>query len=302
MKTIPEIMGACSLGRGELTGESYIQRIKPIFQRETERMKRISQRRFLEHARHAAPENQKLESLLEHWADRKILTRQWRIGPCGRCGQTYFVPNLNIQRRIICTNCGHRISLPSKVPIGYTLHRAVGHAIKEGVIPVALAGRFLYNMTDHGFLWLPGVKYQIGTKQGDIDILACCDGRLVFCECKNLEETPADSTLWDSVVDQFLETATIAKTCGASLVILAAQVGMFPQTVVDRINAALGASLPHLLLNKNDLERGHREIHRKDHPTRLSLDDLIPLAFPERPRELADKPRTISIGWGTWTG
>ena len=109
------------------------------------------------------------------------------------------------------------------MPIGYTLHRAVRHAIKEGIIPVVLTGRFLQNMTNDGFLWLPGVKYQIRAQQGDIDILACCDGRLVFCECKMLKETSFDSSLSEKIVDQFLKTANLAKKCGANLAVLSAK-------------------------------------------------------------------------------
>ena len=122
-RTVNEIRGVCRIGRGQVDGESYIQRIEPMLRHESARMARIAKLRFLEHARRITPENLKPQILLEHWADRKVLTRQWQIGPCGQCNQTYFVSSLNIQRPVICTNCGHRISLPSKVAIGYTLQR-----------------------------------------------------------------------------------------------------------------------------------------------------------------------------------
>ena len=183
-KTHPEIKSSCRLGDGDVSGENYAQQIEYMLQRETDRMKRVSRQRFTHNTWHAEPENMKLRSLLEFWADRSILTRQWRLGPCGHCRQQYFVPNLNIQKRIVCTHCGNRITLPGTVPVGYTLHRAVRHAISEGVIPVVKAGRFLRNMANNSFLWLPGVKYRTGTQRGDIDLLACCDGHLVFCECK----------------------------------------------------------------------------------------------------------------------
>jgi hypothetical protein len=156
-------------------------------------------------------------------------------------------------------------------------------------------------MTNHGFLWLPGVKYQIGAKKGDIDILACCDGRLVFCECKNLKDTPTDKIVWDDVVTQFVATADIGKKCGGSLAVLAALVENFPETFQGKIKSALGDSIPFLLLNKGDLEAGHRDIPFRDITTWLDLENLIPSTFPECPRERFDKPRTINMGWATYT-
>ncbi|NQT15415.1 MAG: hypothetical protein HQ582_21845 [Planctomycetes bacterium] len=300
--TPDEIRGECRLGGGDLARATYIDRIEDgMLRHATERMKRFCRHRYLQYAKHAAPENPRLESLLEYWADRGILTRQWKIGPCGRCRQQYFVPSLNIQRRIVCTNCGHRITLPAQVPVGYCLQRAVGHAIREGVIPVALTGRFLRSMTNRGFLWLPGVKYKTSTERGDIDILACCDGWLVFCECKTLKETAPEAGVWEDVVSQFLETATLAETCQGNLVVLAAQVGEFPQAVQERIKAELGAKIPYLLLNKNDLETGHRSIEHDGHTRWFGLSDLIPPSFPERPRETTDKPRMIDMGWSRHT-
>jgi DNA-directed RNA polymerase subunit RPC12/RpoP len=300
-KTISELQGACHLGRGEIEGQSFDQWIKPVLQSQSDRMKRIATQRFREHNRRTAPENLRPQILLEHWADRNILTRQWKIGPCGRCNQTYFVPSLNIQRQVVCTNCGHRISLPPKVPIGYTLQRAVRHAIKEGIIPVALTGRFLHNMTDCGFFWLPGIKYRVETKQGDIDILACCDGLLVFCECKNLANSPPEKIVWGDIVAQFLDTAAIAQKCGGNLVVLAALVEGYPETVQEQIKGTLGTSIPYLLLTRSDLEEGHRDVPFHETKKWLDFSDLIPPIYPYREHEKTDKPRIINMGWGTYT-
>jgi DNA-directed RNA polymerase subunit RPC12/RpoP len=300
-KTVEEIRGECKLGKGEFTGDSYSKQIEGILGQETERMKRVSRQRFREYARHSAPESVRLQSLLEYWADRTILERHWRVGPCGRCNQRYFVPRLDIQRRIVCTNCGHRITLPATVAVGYTLQRAVKHAIREGIVPVALTGRFLCNMTNHGFFWLPGIKYRTDTKEGDIDVVACCDGHLVFCECKGLKNTPSEAKVWNDVVSQFLETAEVARRCGGHLVVLAAQVSKYPQDVRDRIAASIGVSIPHLLLDNEDLEIGHRDVQDDKLHRWLRLYDVLPVAFPERPREPTDKPRTIKTGWGLMT-
>jgi hypothetical protein len=55
-------------------------------------------------------------------------------------------------------------------------------AVREGIVPVLPARRFLSNWTNTGLFWLPGMKFR--HQHGDVDLLACCDGRLVFCECK----------------------------------------------------------------------------------------------------------------------
>jgi len=261
-KTLEEIKGACQLGSGTLSGESYVQQVEKTFPNQNERMNRLVRRRFLQYAKRSTPEVLTLPFLLEYWADRAIVTRHWRIGPCRRCKQKYFVSDLDIQRRIVCTNCGHRISLPSKLPIGYSLHRAVQHAIAEGVIPVALTGRFLRGLTSNGFFWLPGVKFREGNSRGDIDILACCDGHLVLAECKCLRNTPGEVVKWDTILTQFLGTVAIAKRCKASLVVLAALVDSYPESLQSQIAAEIGDTIPYLLLNKVDLETGHKESNK----------------------------------------
>jgi DNA-directed RNA polymerase subunit RPC12/RpoP len=299
-KTHPEIQSACRLGSGDLAGETYEQRVEQMLTHETDRMKRVARRRFSHHARHAEPENLKLRSLLEFWADRAILTRQWKLGPCGQCRQQYFVPSLNLQKRVVCTNCGHRITLPASVPVGYTLHRSVKHAISEGIVPVVQTGQFLRNLSSNGFLWLPGVKYKIDQKLGDIDVMACCDGHLVFCECKQLDQTTPEAKVWEEVVEQFLETVEIAKLCRGSLVVLATQVDQYPEQVLQRIAEAVGTKIPYLLLTKADLEKGRRNINDCGVNRSLWMSDLLSEPFPERKREKTDSPRTIEMGWGVY--
>lgn len=299
--TLEQIKSKCRLGNQDVAGDSYLERIESMLHGQSERMKRVARHRFLEHSKGSLPENLKLRSLLDHWTDRNIVMRQWKIGPCSRCNQQYFVAGLNIQRPIICRNCGHRIRLPASVTTGYTLQRAVAHAMDEGLGPVVQTGRFLKNLTSDGFLWLPGVKYKIGDQPGDVDVLACCDGYLIFCECKSLDETAADSPVWNDVVSQFVETARVAALCKAHLAVLACRAGAYPQAVHDRIVQEVGNSIPYLLLNKDDLEKGYRPVQEGTHTRHLAFYDLLPIAFPETPSEPKDKPRTINMGWGTYT-
>jgi hypothetical protein len=300
-KTIREIKGMCKLGDGTVPGESYLERVEWLFRAASDRIKRVGRRRFKQYSRNHSPENLRLTSVLEFWADLRVLTREWKVGPCARCNRTSFVPRLDIQRRVVCPTCGNRISLRESVPLGYALHRTVRLAMREGIAPVVLTGRFLQRMTVRGFFWLPGIKYKVGDQQGDVDLLACCDGHLVFCECKKLESTPAGTKVWDAVVDQFLETAVVAEKCRASLVVLAARVGEYPQDVRARIAAGVPNVMPHLLLDNQDLETGHRDVESQGYSRPLRFHDLIPAPFPERAREPRDKPRTINMGWGIHT-
>lgn len=301
-KTLREIKGVCKLGDGVVPGTSYLDSTDWLFRDEPERMKRVGRQRFAQYAKHQSPENLRLASVVEFWADQSVLTREWKIGPCTKCNRSFFEPKLDIQKRVACPACGNRISLPETVPLGYALDRTVRLAMREGIVPVVLTGRFLERMTHHGFLWLPGVKYKIGEKFGDIDLLASCDGRLVFCECKRLEDTPAGTKVWDEVTTQFIETASVAKRCGGSLVVLAAQVDAFPEDVKDRLSREIGTNIPYLLLDKTDLEAGHRDISQGGPSRPLGFYDLIPVPFPEPSRPATDKPRIINMGWGVYHG
>jgi hypothetical protein len=300
-RTLPEIKGACALGAGGVGNGSYSGQVESILQYFPERMQRIARGRFNRYSSHATPESESVESLLEHWANRSIVTRHWQVGPCRVCAQSEFVGSLNIQRRIVCSNCGSTIGLPSRAPLGYALHRAVKHAVDEGVIPVVLTGRFLQVMTRRGFMWLPGVKFRDGERRSDVDIVACCDGHLVFCECKSLSQATDDAKVWANIIQQFIETAEVAARCGGSLAVLAALVDTFPDDVVARIHEGVQQKVPILLLNKNDLDTGFRKVTTGTVSGSLELQDLLPAPFPEHPRPHVDSPRTISSAWGTWS-
>ena len=185
-----------------------------------------------------------------------------------------------------------------KTRIGYSLEPSVRHALSQGLGTVVLTGRFLRNMTDRGFFWLPGVKYDRATIKGDIDLMACCDGHLVFGECKKLTSTPHDSTSWNSTVEQFLRLATVAIECSAELVVLAALVDVFPEDGQRRIETELAGRIPFLLLNKADLEKGLRYANPAPGRLPLRLHELLPSRFPDPPVERAGGRRQIKLAWG----
>jgi hypothetical protein len=191
---------------------------------------------------------------------------------------TYWEPGLDISRPVPCPGCGGRLRLPQQVPLGYSVHPLICHAISQGVTPVVLAGRFLKNLTDRGFLWLPGVKYTWGEKNGDLDILASCDGVVVVAECKTHEQTEEGDGLWEKTLEQFAGTVKVGKACGAGIAVLAVMAKSFPAGFQQRAEELAGPRMKCLLLNREDLERGRRPtpVTASNPFGLLSLADLMP--------------------------
>lgn len=279
--TLEEIKGLGKFGSGKLNDPHFFDFVKRNFETQPERRKRIGMARFRSYAHRRVSAEMTLNALLEHWVDKAVVQRRCRIGPCARCLQVSHFSNIQLNRPIKCDFCGNRVPLKSSTKIGYTLTRAVRHSLNEGIVPVVLAGRFLKRMSNQGFFWLPGVKYKKADFSGDIDFLACCDGHLVFGECKRMVSTPDGSQVWRQVLEQFLSLVSVAMDCGASLVVLAAQVHDFPANVKQTIESQVGGKIPFLLLNNLDLDQGYRDIGEGELCRYLELRDLIPTEFPE---------------------
>ena len=84
-------------------------------------VRRVSMKRFEKYWRDYYPDDTKLKTLLDLWASQGLVVQ---------------------------------------ATDGYTLEPDMHKAIEEGLIPVVLAGDFLHRLTQDGFLWVPGVKYQ----------------------------------------------------------------------------------------------------------------------------------------------
>ena len=287
---LSEIQGLARLGKGKLAelAEPEIPRgmldhLGPIAKRLFRRRRRRMWNKF-------SPATTAVESLLEFWSDKGVLAREWRVGPCPACMASFWERALNISKPVNCPGCGSRLRLPSQVPIGYSLHRLVGHAIRQGMIPVVLAGRFLSNLTHKGFLWLPGTKLIWGENAGDLDVLACCDGHLIVGECKSLSDTSPRSKTWDDLLKQFAETLKVGRACRASFAFLAVMAEKYPLEFVKEVEQLTVPTMQVLMLNREDLERGHRVTSHKDEKIerRLSLSDLIVDPMPEAQSDTSD--------------
>jgi hypothetical protein len=300
---ISDILGRARLGRGRLQElaqprlpEEYLRQLDPV-------SRRILDRRSREEWCRVSPASTELESLMEFWADREVVSRQWRLGPCPACLGVFWEPRIDISRPVPCPGCGMRLRLPPQVPIGYALHRLVGHAIRQGIIPVVLTGRFLKALTSEGYLWLPGVKFKWKDEDGDLDILACCDGYIVVAECKSLEEGAPGADVWDEILGQFGKAVEVGKACGAALAVLAVMADSFPSGFQERVNALAGSSLTCLLLGRQDLETGYRQVAQADNRRshNLAIYDLLLDPMPELPRAQPEVPRRVFKRFGSIT-
>jgi hypothetical protein len=282
-----ELQGKARLGKGQLAELAEPELPKGMLDHLDPVARRIFRRRRRQNWTRLSPSTMAVESLLEFWADRGIVTRQWHIGPCPACMGSFWEASLDISKRIACPGCGNRLRLPHRLPIGYSLHRLISHALKEGIVPVVLAGRFLSNLTRRGFLWLPGVKFRWDKNDGDLDILACCDGHIVVGECKSLGDTPPDTGFWEVILEQFAETIRVGQACRASFVVLAAMVNSYPPDFQERVDQLTGSTMRSLLLNKQDLVQGHRPINGEGPQaiSYLSIRDLVVDTMPETPNE-----------------
>lgn len=284
-----EIKGICKLGKGRLKEEGGL--VKQLGSHLDERKLRIAEQRFKDYQRGEVPEHPTLSALLEHWVEKSILNRQWKIGPCTHCNQKNYVDSLDIQKSIACPNCGNRILLSDQVSVGYSVDPPVDRALKEGVVPVVLTGRFLQNQTSKGYFWVPGVKYTKNGTAGDIDILACCDGRVVLAECKDLSDTPSGSSTWDDVESQFLELASVAMECKADIAVLAVLAKDVPCRIKQSIDQKLNSKIPHLLLTRSELETGGIGGD-------VCLQSLMLDEFPEKAIERLGGQRKIEFNGG----
>lgn len=278
-----EIQAKAKLGKGKLTELSEPEVHRLILEHLDPVAKRTLRRRQRRMWTKLSPSTTAVKSLLEFWADQSIVARQWHVGPCPACMGSYWETDLDISMPVACPGCGSRLSLPSQVPIGYSLHRLVAHAIRQGIVPVVLAGRFLWNLTKNGFFWLPGVKYKWNNTDSDLDILACCDGHIVVAECKSLNETPSNADFWDDVLNQFAQTIKVGEACRASFAVLAAMAEDFPADFQQKVDQITPPTMRTLLLKRQDLELGHRLLpaEGKSPARRLSLDDLIVDPMPD---------------------
>ncbi len=295
-------MGRAKLGKGKLAELARPEVLNQILSRCDPIGRRVGHKRFRETWEKTSPVSTEIESLLEFWADRGIVSRQWQLPRCEACLGTFWETELKISRPIRCPGCGTRLRLPASIQLGYTLHQLVRHAIDQGIMTVALTGRFLRSLTSDGFLWLPSVKFEWNGKDGDLDLIACCDGHLVVAECKSLGEASPEAGVWDRVLDQFQVTIGAAEAVHADVVALAALAKSFPEEFQRKAEEMIGSSTRLLLIDGNDLEKGYRPLTVPGSTlmSRLRIDQLVPDSMPEPPPVQPSEPRFLRTPFYTF--
>jgi len=283
-----QILGAFdsnTLTYGQIKAQAKLGKSKPkktsVFLDWTNRLpkhsKRIAKRRYIEYSkknlsRHAS-ENEIIEKLIE----RGVLRRKWKLDKCPYCDKDYWVDELKIHNPMFCPGCQKKIPLRDKFQLGYELNELVSLSIREGIVPVVLTARFLKNLTDTGFFWLPGTKCSFESVKIDLDILACCDGHLVAAECKTLSATNTESNTWAEIADQVEREVDLLKICKIEIILVAAMCKDFPKEFKNKILEIIGNDLAVLFLNKEDLIEGHRRLPMRDQQTRrMRLKDILP--------------------------
>jgi hypothetical protein len=301
--TVHEIKGRLQLGNGKIQELNRDRYFELMLQYLTPTQTRIGRQRLRHYWRKTLPRDTKLQSLLEHWVSNGILRRLFRIGSCPNCQTTHHEPRIHIARPYQCPGCGASIPMAESQVVEYQLQPILEAALRQGLMPVALTGRFLRNLTSRGFLWLPGLKYSHEGIHGDIDVIASCDGHLVMAECKSRDQSDPSTIEWGKIVEQVMALTSVAKACRVSFVVFASMVDDYPPEIRDRIESLGTADLKVHLLNGDDLEKGHRPIQPKPLPTTVpaSLLDFVPDPFPEVTFPRFDEPREIAMGFMTHT-
>ena len=272
--TYDQIKGEAKLGKGKEKKTPHFLEWASRLPKHAQKVAKNRYRDFsIENLGKEASENEIIEKLIR----LGVLTRKWKLDKCPYCDKDYWVDNLEIQASMFCPGCHNRVEFRDKVQLGYVINELVSLSIEEGIIPVTLTTRFLYNLTDQGFLCVPGIKFKSDSLQTDFDILACCDGHLVAAECKTLDEVPSNSSSWAEVADQVKQQIEVAKIIGIESFIVSAMCDEFPEQFIELVIESTGPSISTFFVNKSDLESGYRHLPSVSDQKRLMrINDILP--------------------------
>jgi hypothetical protein len=259
-QTLDGIQSKLRLGKGKLQELVRPNHFNQYLNSLPNHAARVSQARAKTWYDEKFPADNRLKSLLELWADKKFVNRIWKIGPCKSCNHFLWEREFSLAAQELCSACGTKFEFNSRVPYGYELNPAFAHSIREGAAPVFQTGRFFDNLCNHGFLWVPGVKYSRNEENGDIDLAAICDGQLVLCECKDLCGTEMDTGVWEKVERQMLELIKVGIELHANLVVLATRSNGIPAALKTKAVEAANGKLSVAFLTKSELESGWRKL------------------------------------------
>lgn len=237
------------------------------------------------------------QSFIAWMIDMKVARRVVYHPQCPACkNNSGWSVKIDLSSPLFCSYCGSNISIPAeKFELGYQLNPLVYKAFEEGVRPVALVLSVLKRVSHGNFEYIPGFKGSYKEKGFDIDIIASCDGELVFCECKNMENVATKAKKWEEIKQQLEDLIEKGRLCGARSVILASLADKYPQSIIKIAKKESSSDLRVILLNKEDLLRGYVRSTRKglENSSASFYEAFLPQVRPKNKRK---GQRTISFG------
>jgi len=261
-----------------------------------EHSKRTAKRRYAEYSKQNFGPHASESEIIEKLLELGVLRRRWKLDKCPYCDKEYWVAELKISEPMFCPGCHKKIYLRDKFQLGYELNELVALSIREGIVPVVLTARFLRNLTDSGFFWLPGIKCSWKSLKTDLDIIACCDGRLVAAECKTLSNTNIKSKTWMEIASQIEQKVGLLKNCGIQVLVISAMCEEFPKGFEKRILGVIGNDMSILLLNRVELLDGERRVPYNHQTRRMRLNDIMQLqSLPKRIKRKKRGKRFVSF-------
>ena len=127
----------------------------------------------------------KLLELLFSLADKRILLRGYQLR-CPNCDLDTWYSVESIDEHVQCQGCRSIMQLPVDWPFAFRLNQLFINGIKDTeAITVLLTLLILHNTSDKDLIWQSGYKVLRANTETDLDLIAMCDGVLVFAECKD---------------------------------------------------------------------------------------------------------------------
>jgi hypothetical protein len=225
-----------------------------------------------------------LENLLELLSDL-VLNRFYRRGleiHCPSCDLTRWYPMVDIKEIMECAGCTAKFQPSIRANFSYALNELAIRAFDQGTIPVILTILFLKQLADQSFLITPGIELTKDEKSTDIDIVASCDGILILCECKTLENVcykeksseaidtaETDNKMYEEISDQIRRTIKTAQEIGAPIVFLSTMAETISpelRSKIEELNEECKENIALHILTLSELEKGYRGIPRKSNP------------------------------------
>ncbi len=201
-------------------------------------------------------------NLVTQLARKGVFLRGYNLD-CPVCDLKQWYPQTDVKEAMNCAGCLSKIQPPVLAQFAYMLNDLFSNSIEQGSLPVILTLRFLKSLCQESFMFVPCIAFkQLGNQEwdGDIDIVALCDGMFVLVECKSLEGLQYGSDTENSE-KQTRALVQISENIGGSIVFLSTLAKKAPKGIEKMLRMSNSrANTPSHCLVYSDLETGRRII------------------------------------------